>query len=323
MLAALASGVLGQSGNQALSIGQNRIEGRVTDASGTGVYNAYVELYSDLGSLINRSRTSGSGTFSFRGMGPGRYTVRVKPYGTNLLEGSRDLEVNNQYSRSDMVYVDIRLEIDNRFASPEPSLLGVVFVQDIPKDAKRSYDAGTREMDTGRETAIRDLEQAIKLFPTYFDALRALGRAHIAGGQFEKGYPYLLRAIDVNRRCADCYYSLGIAFYRLEQIPAAMKAVDAAALLSPGSPGVHLLRGIVYRTNGDLSTALKALETARSLSKPLDPEILWQLSLVYNRLGRNEDAAKELEEYLKVNHQLDDKQKENVKDLIRKMRTPK
>lgn len=303
-----------------LSFGINTIEGRVTTESGNGIYNAYVELYSNLGSLVDRQRTSGQGRFTFRGMQAGRYTVSVKPYGTNLLEESKDVEINNQASRSDYQVVDFRLREDKRFRDAEPTIVGTVFAQDVPDGAKKLYKSGVDDIKSNPEKAVADLEEAVKLFPTYFDALTALGKAHILKGKYETGYPFLLRAIDVNKRCADCYYSLSLAFYKLNEVPAAIKAIDAAAILQPQSPAVRLLQGIIYLANNDLTGAEKALLSAKSLFKTPNPEVHWQLSFVYNRLKRNQEAADQLEAYLKASPNIKKTDKENVNSIIAKLR---
>lgn len=323
LLILAAPAVIAQSGNTAMAIGLNRIEGRVTDDGGMPVYNAYVELYSNLGSMVNRQRTTGAGLFSFRGMGPGRYTIRIKPFGTNLLEDSRDVEINNQNSRSDTVMVDFHLRVDKRINEQDPGIKGVVFAQSVPPDAKRLYTGAIDGLGHDRAKSVSDLQESINLFPAYFEALRALGKVYIQYGEFEKGYPFLLRAINVNSRCPDCYYSLGLAFYKMKQFDAGIKAADAAVLLSPESASVHLLRGMLNMMNNDPSSAEKDLTSANTLAKGTNSEVHWQLALVYNRTKRNQEAVKELEEYLKVKRDIDDKEKESVKGLIEKIKRSK
>jgi tetratricopeptide (TPR) repeat protein len=301
----------------------NRIEGRVVDQSNAGVNNAYVELYDTYGSMVARQRSTEDGRFSFRGMAAGQYTVSVKPFGTNLKEDTKDIEVNNQYSRSDTVQVEFRLMPDKRFQSSIPSVVGTIFAQDVPPDAERRYKVGIESFESKPEQALLDLQEAIKLFPRYFNALAALGKAYIVRGKYETGYPYLLTAIDVNTRCGDCYYSLAIAFYKLNQLPAATKAIDAAVLLQPGTPAVYLLQGIIYRLNNDLLAAEKSLLTAKTLFKEPNPEVHWQLSLVYNRLKRNKEAADQLELYLKAKPDINKEEKESVLKLIAKLRDSK
>jgi len=305
------------------TVGLNRIEGRITNESSMPVYNAYVELYNNLGSIAGRQRSSAQGTFSFRGMGPGRYTITIKPFGTNLREDSREIEVNNQAARSDTVIVDFRLRKDNRFDSDDIGIVGTVFAQETPPDARRLFNSGVEDFGSKREKAITQFEEAVKLFPTYFDALLALGKAHILGAAYEKGYPFLLRALDVNVKCSDCYFSLGIAFYKLNEISAGVKAAEAAIQLRPQSPAAHLLLGMLYRTNSELNRAERSLLMAKSLSKEENSEIHWQLSLVYNRLNRNSEAARELEAYLRAEPDLPDAEKRDVRNLIAKLKSTK
>lgn len=303
-----------------LALGLNRIEGRVMDSTNIGVNNVYVELYDNFGSMVSRQRSTGQGRFSFRGMGPGRYTIAVKPFGTNLMEETKEIEVNNQYSRSDTVMVDFRLRPDTRFRNNTPVIIGTVFAQEVPADARRLYKEGVKNIASSPDKGLAELEEAVKLFPTYFDALAALGKALIINGKYEKGYPFLLKAIDVNSKCSDCFYSLALAFYQLNEMPAAVRAIDAAVMLEPQTGTIRLLQGIVYRLNNDLAGAEKALISAKSLFKEPNAEVHWQLSLVYNRLNRNKEAADELEQYLKTKPDMDDAQEKNVRELMAKLR---
>ncbi len=306
-----------------MQIGLNRIEGRITDEANLGVNNAFVELYDNYGSLLSRQRSTGQGRFFFRGMGPGRYIIAVKPYGTNLAEDEKEVEINNQSSRSDTVMVDFRLRKDRRFQQIDVGIVGTLFAQEVPADAKRHYKSGIDGIQSRPDKAMADLEAAIKIFPSYFDALAALGKAHIINGKYTDGYQYLLRAIDVNRKCSDCYYSLSLAFYKLNELVAATKAIEAAAILQPKSPVVRLLQGIIYRLNNDLTEAEKALLLAKSLFTMPNSEVHWQLSLVYNKSKRNQEAADELEKYLKTKSDMNAAEKESVRNLISRLRKAK
>lgn len=311
--------IFGQGG---LPLGMNRIEGRVTDEQSSGVYNAYVELYNSDGATVARQRTSGSGQYSFKGIGPGRYTVAVKPFGTNLAPDSQDVEIDNSASHSHQVMADFRLRPDRRLIarSENVSIVGTVFAQEVPEPARALYKSGVDAIGSDPEKGAADLEAAVKLFPTYFDALAALGKARIIKGKYEEGYPFLLRAIDVNKRCADCYYSLALAFYKMDKLPAAVMAIEAADALQGNSPAINLLAGMIYRLNKDLAKAEKALLAARSLSKGPNPEVNWQLSMVYNRQNRNKEAVGELEQYLKIKTDMTAAEKAEVNKILEKLR---
>ena len=314
-----ANEMLAQKQNSS-SISMNRIEGRITDESNNGINDVYVELYDSFGAMIGRQRSTGQGRFTFQGMGPGRYTISVKPFGTNFKEDSKEIEITNLISQMDTEVVDFRLRIDKRFRNEDTGIVGTIYAQEVPDDARRLYESSIQLFDSDPEKAIVDLENAVKLFPSYFNALAALGKANIVRGKFATGYPYLLRAIDVNNRCADCYYCLALAFYKMNQIPAATKAIEATVLLQPQVASASLLQGIIYRSDNKLAKAEKALLTANSLFKTANPDVHWQLSLVYNRLNRNQDAANELEQYLKTKPHLSNAEKESVRQLISKLR---
>lgn len=302
-----------------MQVGLNRIEGRVTEPSNNGV-NAFVELYDNFGTLINRQRAAGQGRFNFRGMPAGRYTIVVKPYGTNFLEDSREIEINNQTGRSDTVFVEFRLRVDKRFRNELPGILGTVYAQEVPDEAKKLYDAAVDKLTSDPEKAKADLEAAIKAFPQYFNALSVLGKTLVVTGKYQEGYPYLLKALDVNAKCSDCLYSLAIAFYKLDELPAANKAITEASKQQPQASAIHLLHGIILRLQKDLPNAEKQLLLAKSLTRTPNPEIHYQLSFVYNRQGRNDEAANELEAYLKYSEELSKEEKESTKKLIERLR---
>lgn len=300
----------------------NRIEGQVYDQSRAPVSDVYVELLNEVDSLIGRTRTNTLGRFSFLGVPAGHFTVKVLPLGKNLLEQSQDIEINNQLSRSDTVFVDFYLKSNKRASevlqetSPE-----AVFVQDIPKEALRLYKEGVGDLEKNQAEGLAKIEEAIKIFPDYFEALSRSGKEYVALKNYSKAYPYLLKAIDVNPRSFSSYYSLSYAFYQLGELPAALEAAKACIFINADSLNSQLLYGTILRIDGKYQDSEKALLKAKSLAKKPNAEIHWQLSLLFNKLKRNTEAADELEIYLKIFPDSPDKKK--VQDLISKLRAAK
>lgn len=300
----------------------NRIEGQVYDQNRNPVADAFVELLNDVDSLVGRSRTSSSGRFSFLGVSAGHFTVKVLPLGTNLLEQTQEIEINNQLSRSDTVFVDFYLRIDKRASDiAEENPPEAIFIQDVPQEARKLYKEGISNLEKNQSEGLTKIEEAIKIFPDYFDALGRLGREFISRKNYSKAYPYLLKAIDLNPRSFSSYYSLSYAFYQLEEIPAALTAAKAAVFLNANSVNTQLLYGTLLRINGNYKDSEKTLLKAKSLAKKPNAEIHWQLSLLFNKLKRNTEAANELETYLKILPNTPDKKK--IQDLISKLRVPK
>lgn len=299
----------------------NRIEGRVYDPNRNPVNNADVELSNDTGAFIGHTKTDFGGRFTFSAIPSGRYSIRVLDLRSNLLEQTQEVElVNLTRVSSDTAYVDFYLRYDKRRMATTPaSSPDSVFVQEIPQKAKDMYDKGVEDFAKNPEKAYVDLAEAIKIFPTYFDALSLLGKEYVNRKNYEKGYPYLLKAIDINPRSSSSFYSLGYAFLQLNQIPAALIAAKATVTINSSCVDCQLLYGTALRTNANYTEAEKALLKAKSLAKKPVPEIHWQLALLYNKLKRNREAADELETYLKI--QPDSPDKKKVQDLIAKLRT--
>jgi hypothetical protein len=299
----------------------NTVQGTIYDDTRQPVADAFVELYSNTGSMIDHQRSASTGRYMFRHLPQGRFTIKVRPFGTNLREGNEDVDLANTFGDpSETVIQDFHLEKDKRFDAVQPSIVGTVYAQDVPDEAHRLYRSGVDNLKTDHARAFSDLEEAIRIFPTYFDALATLGKAYILDAKYEQGYPFLVRAINVNKECGDCFYSLGLTLYKVGQIPEGVRAVSAAAILQPRVPAVRLLEGMLLFLNNDYPGAEKALLAAKSLFKEPEAEVYWYLSLVYNKTHRNKEAADSLEQYLKAKPDLTQTEKDNTKDLIAKLR---
>ena len=298
----------------------NTIEGQVYDPNHRPVENLYVELLNETDSVIQRTKTNISGRFSFVGVPPGRLLVRVITFGTNFVEQTQEVIVTKTRSNSDTNYVDITLRFAKRNRGPQPDVpTGVVFAQDVPAAARTAYLKGVADSEKNPDKGLEEVEAALNIFPDYFDALNWLGKEYVARKQYEKGYPYLTRAIDVNPRSASSFYSLGYAFYQMKQYPAALAAAKATTTLVPGSIDAQLLHGTILRITGSYTEAETALLKANSLANKMNAEVHWQLSLLYNRLNRNLETIDELETFLRLVPDSPDKDK--IRDMIAKLKT--
>jgi tetratricopeptide (TPR) repeat protein len=311
-----------KSANYRSNVLINRIEGMVWDPGRRPVADVYVELQNENYSTISRTRTDSTGRFSFVGIQSGRYNVKVLTTGTNYLEYTETVElVSVLRGGSDSVYLDIYLKIDKRkFNSGFNGITEVVFVQEVPEEARKLYKKGLKDINDGNK-GFEEMEQALKVFPEYFDALNTVGCEYVARKEYQKSLAYLIRSIDVNQRSFSSFYALAYACYELNHRPEALEAARAATILQPTSVNAQLLYGTLLRLDGSYEKAEKALLEAKKLGKERSvPEIHWQLALLYNKLGRNKEAADELEEYLKL--QPDAPNKKEIQGLIAKLRKP-
>lgn len=300
----------------------NMISGQIWDTYRRPIPNLYIELQNEVGSTLDRQRTTESGFYRFSGISSGRFKLHVITLGSDFLEQTQDVQILNlQQGMSDSQYVDFYLKYD-----PKRVKIGIdgttdeVFVQEgVSSDAEKLYKKGVSLSDEQKsDLAIVAFTDALKLAPHYYQALNALGNELVKQKKYREALDPLIKAIDLNQRSFTGYYALAYSCFELKEIPQANEAARAATILKPASINAQLLYGTTLRLFGDLALAEKALVKAKTLGNNKVARVNYQLALVYNKLKRNREAADELEMYLRNQSNAPDEKE--VQDLIAKLR---
>lgn len=307
------------------AMAQNRssISGFVLGPDQKPVSQVIVELRNEFNSVISRVRTDGSGRYLFSGVAHGRYIIMALPLGTGFIEQSVDVEIAGIGARgqalADNVQKDIHLRI-RKSSESTPFRNAVIYAQDVPKEAETLYKNAVADLDRSKpDTGIANLEKAVAIFPTYFAALQRLGIIRLAQNRFNEAAETFAQALAVNDRCFDCWYGLGYANYAIRKFPEAVSASEKAIQLKPDSVEANLVLGMSHRVTKDFVTAEKALKKAAKLAEGTSADVHWQLALLYGKdTNRFEEAAKELELYLKLSPEAPNKK--DVEKLIRQFR---
>lgn len=318
--------VLAQDAFSAFAQQGNSISGAVWGINRQPVPEVNVELLNEYGSTIQRTRTNGAGRFFFSRLPNGRFKIRVLPYGTDYEEQEQEEEFYTSVTRSNPVtgetntggntnaqkdfYLRLRKGVD-------PSMVGTIFVQeDIPKQAKKLYEAALEDLDKKKtKEAYEALKAALEIFPTYFLALDKLGKEYTQNGYYEPAVVLLEIAVKVNERSASTWYALANSLYNLKRYEGATKAIEKTLEQNSSIPEAFLLSALLMRQNKRFEEAEKHLFKARDLSKDRIPRVHRELALLYsNNMNRYADAAKELKIYIKTEADLKDT--ENLKKLV-------
>jgi len=290
------------------------ISGHVTDDRHNPVADLQVELLNDAESVIQRTKTDGSGRFMFRRMTTGIFQVRVQTYGTSYIGQTKrvQLEATRAFEQVDFVLVASK--------TSTITIPGAVFVQEVPEPARKEFErAGALLQKTEqRNEGLAALKKAIEIFPLYYEALNLLGAEYVKQKEYEQAVLVLSKAIEVNSRAYHSLNSLSVAQYNLKQMPQAIESMRRAISLNNKSVNANLWLGMLLRQSGKLDEAEKYLREANELAAAKNADAHWELALLLNQLKKYKEAADELELFLKVQPEARDT--ELIKKLIKRLR---
>ncbi len=293
----------------------NSISGYVSDDRRNAIRDLQVELLNDVNSVIQRTKTDGSGLFSFRRLTNGVFEIRVQTYGTSYIGQTKRVQLERTRAFEQVDFV-----LATKKTASTSVTAGAVFVQEVPEPARKEYERGAallQKTERGDE-GLAALKKAIEIFPTYYDALELLGTEYVKQKEYEAAVPLLTKASDINRRAFQSLHVLSVAQHSLKQLPEAIESMKRAITLNQKSANGNLWLGMLLRQAEKLDEAEIYLKQADQLAESKSADTKWQLALLFNQLKRYKEAADELELFLKV--QPDSKDTELIKKLIHTFR---
>lgn len=308
------------------------ISGQIFSNQRTPLRDIYVELLDDVYGSLGQTRTDSSGRFIFRGLPNGNYKIRVKPYGTDYMEQSKDVQLfalqrstNAGVTGAVEEQVDFYLKVRENANTGPLAAPGAIFVQEVPADAKKLYEAGIASLREKKDKeGFESLKRSLEIFPNYYLALDRLGTEYVTRGHNEAAFVLLSKAIEVNPRGFSSMYGLGLAQYNLKLTDKAIESLQRATNLYNKSGGAYMWLGMALRRAGKHNEAEVALKRANELGEKKAAEVHWQLAALYNDQKRYGEAADSLELFLKNQPPSNDpeksKQAEKIRESIRQLR---
>jgi len=306
--------------------GRSSISGHVFDNSRRPVGQLFVELLDEYDHPIaSPVRTNDSGFYTFNGLLPGIYQVKLQAYGTNYVEQTKRVEIialGRNQSGGLPLQVDFTLRIKRDSASKDQVNSGTVFAQDVPEPARRAYAEAAKLLDGGKDVGqgIAALKRAIDIFPRYFMALERLGIEYAKRQQYEPASSVLNKAVAINSHADQSLYWLGISQYKLGQTSAAIETLRRAVAASPGSINAYMGLGTALYADGKYDEAETNFKQAYKSGGRRVPVVHMYLAQLYSKTKHYRKAADELELFLKEepNARDEGKIREAIEDLRKK-----
>lgn len=309
------------------------VRGHARYSSGGNVAWIIVRLLSAKNHAITVSVTNYEGEFQFGDLAETSYTIVLTAPGHQIVTERVDLSGRGAAAPK----VELTLLPDT---NPQRSPSRLAFTQNVPKAARDTFDRAMKLGKAGRkQVANTMLQEAIRIFPDYFDAHFALGSEWMKAGRMAEAIAELEQASRINPKDDRVYQTFGVILMRQGKYDVASALFAEAARLDPTDPLHPLMRATALMDYASAinptqteTTALQAerdialveaernLITANEKSNKQLAVVHMQMARLYQKRGERGRAADELDQYLLTNPNAKDA--DEIRDIIRKLRIP-
>ncbi len=305
---------------------QGTIHGKVRTPSNATLNGVIVELWQSGGNL-DQTVSNTEGDFYFNSLRPADYEIVINHQGYQRVSERAVFRLPGNMNQREVVEVEIRLrpaEREHSNASP-----GTSFVQDIPVAAREAFEKGVSRIKEGKSAeGLTLLQEAIRVFPDYFNAHFALGTEFSRQQQPEEAIKSLERARQINDRDARVYQLFGIIMAQRQKFNVAEFSFRQAIERDPLNAQSRFSRGLALiemavkdndqTQHNHLAEAERELRKALELSNQKLAAAHLHLARIYELRGNRKAASAALETYLKL--QPDDQNAPAIREAILKLK---
>jgi tetratricopeptide (TPR) repeat protein len=288
-------------GQNSPSSGRTSIQGQARDArTHVPIQHVVVTVENQASGNADQAETDTSGKFSFQGLYPDVYVVKIR------VRGYRDESQRLDLTISGSNYVDFELQAmpqDGKAQAPSEEPGGSIDARDaaIPEKARKEFAKGRELLLEGKDVSgsIAHLLKATKIYSQFGEAYLLLGMAYGQKNDAANAKSSVQKAVEVEPRLAQAHITLGMILNGEKDYPAAEKSLTKGLELNPDSAEGQYELAKTYWALGRVQEA----EPHAVKSLALRPEMPAVHVLMGNILLRKRDlrgALKEFQEYLRL-----------------------
>ena len=297
---------------------RNTIQGDIIIPNGQRLdHPIIVWLSTNRGEISTTS--NGNGSFFFRQLGGGRFTVRVDA-GEAYEQATEVVDISDSGSAGSMSRLGqiYSVQIHLRLKSGPPITKGVISANDPPQAALDLFNKALESVKAGhRDQAIEQLKGAIAIHPNFVAALNGLGVQYLKLGKNQAAFEAFTNALKFSPDSFMLHLNCGISLLGLNKPAEALTQFAAALAKNEASGSAHLYRARALIALNRLNDAENDLKRAIEIGGD-DVKLAHRyLAGIYVEKGENVEAVKQLELYLMLSP--DSKEADQIKNLIKEL----
>ncbi len=248
--------------------------------------------------------TDSSGAYTFSPVVNGNYQLVVQTDGVGFSTTIVDVQIffmsGNRVPQ--IVTQDISLvpKASGIITSPNATLADRQLDASIPKEAKKAYEKGSKSAKKGNMSeALEYLNQAIQLYPSYFDAHMALGELHAKAKDLSAAQASFTQAAEIKPKSAEAQFHLGVILIKNHKSSEAVEKLRQAMELGDTSANTYLFLGVALMDMTKYEESEKMFLKALDIGGNTQPGIRIYLADCYERWGKKDKTIEQLEAYVR------------------------
>lgn len=255
--------------------------------------NIIVRLETFSGGMAGQMLTDRQGKFAFSGLAAMQYVLTIHAPGYHDVTQSIDLLTTT----SDFVYAYLVPTPEGRKIT---SAIGYVDAN-VPESARKEFEKGLAAVTDKKpfEAAAVHFQNAINLYPVFFEAELSLGTLYMDAGEWEQAQGALRRALEINPKAQNVLFALGELNLQQKRYREAEASLLEGLKLQDRSWQGHFALGRLYWQTGELAKAGRHVALTIQLNPTLASAHLLGANILL-RARKREDAISELEEFIRL-----------------------
>ena len=304
----------GSSRNGGLSSGEGNtmIQGRIHFPSGQSATGRTIKVSLESVSAFGANSTAADqdGVFRFTGLVPGDYTVVIDA-GPEFEKARESVGI---FAGTSGKVIQVTIQLQPKIDSSNPLFAGV------PSNALNLYQKGiaaARKHDS--KAAVESLSAAVAAHPNFAIALSDLATQYMLLKQWDKAGETYGALVKLKPNDATAHLNLGIVTYNQKKTEDAETHFRKALELKSAGPTAHYYLGLIMISTKRYPEAQTEFEAAIANGGENLALAHKYLGGLYMSAAKNQQAADELEKYVKLDPKAPDA--DRIKGTIKELRS--